>query len=158
MVDVVWLIPALPLAGFLCILLFGRRLGDPKAGYFATAMVGASFFVTVGVFLDLMSKTAEERRHVKTLFEWVPVAGKSIDLAFLADPLSITMCLFVTGIGSLIHLYAVGYHARFGCDFPRSPVTSTGQTPVLFVDRLKVISMYSRKSLHFAGSLPRKSF
>ncbi len=109
MLDVVWLIPALPLAGFLCILLFGRRLGDPKAGYFATAMVGASFFVTVGVFLDLMSKTAEERRHVKTLFEWVPVAGKSIDLAFLADPLSITMCLFVTGIGSLIHLYAVGY-------------------------------------------------
>jgi len=36
MLDVVWLIPALPLAGFLCILLFGRRLGDPKAGYFAT--------------------------------------------------------------------------------------------------------------------------
>ena len=109
MLDVVWLIPALPLAGFLCILLFGRRMGDPKAGYFATAMVGASFFVTLGVFLDLMSKSAEERKVVKTLFEWVPVAGKSIDLGFLADPLSLTMCLFVTGIGSLIHLYAVGY-------------------------------------------------
>ena len=109
MLDLVWLIPALPLAGFLCILLLGRKLGDPKAGYFATAMVGASFLVTLGVFTDLMSKTAEERSHVRTLFQWIPVGGLKVDLAFLADPLSITMCLFVTGIGTLIHLYAVGY-------------------------------------------------
>ena len=109
MLDIVWLIPALPLAGFLAILVFGRRLGDPKAGWFATLMAGASFVATVGVFLDLLSKGEEERHHVVTLFSWVPVAGKSIDLAFLADPLSITMALFVTGIGSLIHLYAIGY-------------------------------------------------
>ncbi len=110
MLDIAWLIPALPLAGFLLILLFGRKLGDPKAGYFATSMVGASFLVTVGVFFDLMSQDAEERaNNVVTLFSWVPIAGKSIDMAFLVDPLSITMCLFVTGIGSLIHLYAVGY-------------------------------------------------
>jgi hypothetical protein len=110
MLDLVWLIPALPLAGFLLILLFGRKLGDPKAGYLATAMVGASFLVTVGVFLDLLSQGHEERSHVVTLFSWVPLGnGFSVDLAFLADPLSLTMCLFVTGIGSLIHLYAVGY-------------------------------------------------
>ena len=109
MLDLVWLIPALPLAGFLCILLLGRKLGDPKAGYFATAMIGASFLATVGVFADLMSKTSEERSHVRTLFQWIPVGSLKIDLAFLADPLSITMCLFVTGIGTLIHLYAVGY-------------------------------------------------
>ena len=110
MLDLVWLIPALPLAGFLLILLFGRRLGDPKAGYLATLMVGASFAVTVGVFLDLMSLSAEERAHqVHTLFSWVAVGSLHVDLAFLADPLSLTMCLFVTGIGTLIHLYAVGY-------------------------------------------------
>ena len=109
MVDFVWLIPALPLAGFLIILVFGRRLGDPTAGYLASAMIGASFLVTVGVFFDLLSKSAEERRHISTLFQWVPVGDLQIDLAFLADPLSITMCLFVTGIGTLIHLYAVGY-------------------------------------------------
>ena len=109
MLDLVWLIPALPLAGFVCILLFGRKLSDPKAGYLATAMVGASFLVTVGVFFDLMSKTAEERSHVRTVFQWIPVGSLKVDLAFLADPLSITMCLFVTGIGTLIHLYAVGY-------------------------------------------------
>jgi NADH-quinone oxidoreductase subunit L len=110
MLDLVWLIPALPLAGFLLILLFGRRLGDPKAGYLATAMVAASFAVTVGVFADLMSLDAEARaEQVHTLFSWVTVGGLHIDLAFLADPLSLTMCLFVTGIGALIHLYAVGY-------------------------------------------------
>jgi NADH-quinone oxidoreductase subunit L len=107
--DVVWLIPALPLAGFLLILLFGRRLGDPGAGYLATAMVVASFAVSVGVYLDLLGQPAEDRSHVDSVFSWVPVGSLRIDMAFLADPLSITMCLFVTGVGALIHLYAVGY-------------------------------------------------
>ena len=109
MLDLVWLIPALPLTGFVLILLFGRRLGEPKAGYLATLMTGAAFVIAVGVFIDLLSKTAEERHHVKTLFTWLPVGSLHVDLAFLADPLSITMALFVTGIGSLIHLYAIGY-------------------------------------------------
>ncbi len=116
MLDVVWLIPALPLAGFVVILLFGRRLGDPKAGYLATLMCGAAFAVTVGVFFDLLSNSTEERGHVDKVFTWMPVGSLKVDLAFLADPLSITMCLFVTGIGTLIHLYAVGYmhgDARF---------------------------------------------
>ena len=52
---------------------------------------------------------AEERSHVETLFSWVPVGALQVDMAFLADPLSITMCLFVTGIGSLIHLFSIGY-------------------------------------------------
>jgi NADH-quinone oxidoreductase subunit L len=108
--DVVWLIPALPLAGFVLILLFGRRLGDPKAGYLATLMCGGAFVVTVGVFFDLLSQSGEERAHnISKVFAWVPVGSLKVDLAFLADPLSITMCLFVTGIGTLIHLYAIGY-------------------------------------------------
>src|SRR5688500_3688477 len=105
----VWLIPALPLAGFLLLLLFGRRLGDPKAGYLATLMVAASFVVSVILFFDTLSKPAEDRATVVTLFSWLPVGSLQVDMAFLADPLSITMCLFVTGVGSLIHLYAVGY-------------------------------------------------
>ena len=109
MLDLVWLIPALPLAGFFIILVFGRLLGEPKAGIVATAMTAASFAVTVGVFFDLLSRDESERRHVETLFSWIPTGSLSVDLAFLADPLSITMALFVTGIGSLIHLYAIGY-------------------------------------------------
>ena len=109
MLNLVWLIPALPLAGFLLILLFGRILGEPRAGILATAMTASSFVVTVGVYLDLLSRTAEERHHVVTLFSWLPVGTLHIDMALLADPLSITMALFVTGIGSLIHLYSIGY-------------------------------------------------
>ena len=109
MLDLVWLIPALPLGGFLLILLFGRILGEPRAGFIATAMTASSFLVTVGVYLDLLSRTAEERHHVVTLFSWLPVGSLQVDMALLADPLSITMALFVTGIGSLIHLYAIGY-------------------------------------------------
>jgi NADH-quinone oxidoreductase subunit L len=90
-------------------LLFGRRLGEPLAGWFAAAMVGGAFAVTVGVFLDLVSMDEHSRAHVESLFSWVPVGNLEIDLAFLADPLSITMALFVTGIGFLIHLYSIGY-------------------------------------------------
>jgi NADH-quinone oxidoreductase subunit L len=107
--DLVWLIPALPLAGFLVLVVGGRRLGEPGAGWVATVASAASFGVTVGVFLDLLGEDAHDRSHVVKLFEWLPVGGFSVDVSFLADPLSITMALFVTGVGSLIHLYSIGY-------------------------------------------------
>jgi NADH-quinone oxidoreductase subunit L len=107
--DVIWLIPAFPLAGFLLILLFGRQLGEPKSGYLAATMVLASFVVAVGAYVDLLGMESHERRHVETLFSWVPVDSLQVDMAFLADPLSITMALFVTGIAFLIHLFAIGY-------------------------------------------------
>jgi NADH-quinone oxidoreductase subunit L len=109
MLDLIWLIPALPLAGFLLIVLLGRKFGEPGAGIIATLMTAGSFAVTAGVYFELLSRTAEERSHVVTLFSWLPVGSLSIDMAIIADPLSITMALFVTGIGSLIHLYAIGY-------------------------------------------------
>ena len=109
MLDVLWLIPAFPLAGFLIILLFGRRLGEPLAGWLATLMVAASFVVSVGVYLDMLGMSAEERSHVEVIFSWIPVGALQVDLALLADPLSIIMCLFVTGIGALIHMYSIGY-------------------------------------------------
>jgi len=109
MLDALWLIPATPLAGFILILLFGRRLGEPAAGYLAATMVAVSFAVTVGVFFDLLGNDEHHREHVLTLFSWVPVGDLQIDMALLADPLSITMALFITGIGSMIHLFAIGY-------------------------------------------------
>src|SRR4051795_10065577 len=109
MIDVAWLIPALPLAGFLIILVAGRKLGEPKAGYLATTMIGGAFLVTVGVFIDLLSMSSEDRAHVVKVFTWLPVGTLHVDLAFLVDPLSVTMCLFVTGVGALIFLYSIGY-------------------------------------------------
>jgi len=107
--DLVWLVPLLPLVGGLVLMAFGSRIGEPRAGWLATLATASSFVVTVLVYLDLLGSPAEERSHVVSLFEWVPVGSLQIDFALLADPLSITMALFVTGIGSLIHLYAIGY-------------------------------------------------
>ena len=109
MLNLVWLIPALPLAGALVLIVFGSRIGEPRAGWLATLATASSFAVTVAVYFDLLGRSVEERSHVVLLFEWIPVGSLQIDLAFLADPLSVTMALFVTGIGSLIHLYAIGY-------------------------------------------------
>jgi NADH-quinone oxidoreductase subunit L len=109
MLDLVWLIPALPLAGFLVLLVAGRRLGEPGAGWLATLASGGSFAATCVVFAGLLAEDHDARHHVLTLFEWLPAGGFSVDVGFLADPLSITMALFVTGIGTLIHLYSIGY-------------------------------------------------
>ena len=109
LLDAVWLIPALPLVGFLTLLVAGRKLGDPWAGWLATSAIGGAFVATLVVFAELLSRSGEERQHVTKLFAWVPVNGFQVDVAFLVDPLSITMALFVTGIGTLIHLYSVGY-------------------------------------------------
>ena len=109
MLNLIWLVPALPLTGFLLIFLLGRRFGEPLAGIVATVMTASSFVVVVGIFFDLLSRTSEEREHVFTVFSWLPVGKLQIDMALLADPLSITMALFITGIGTLIHLYSIGY-------------------------------------------------
>ncbi|CAN5660402.1 NADH-quinone oxidoreductase subunit L [soil metagenome] len=107
--DLLFLIPALPLAGFVFLVFFGKRLGEPLAGWLATGAVGSAFLATVAVFLDLVGKDAHERALTQTLFAWLPVGGLHVDVGFLADPLSVTMLLFVTGIATLIHLYAIGY-------------------------------------------------
>ena len=104
-----WLICAFPLAGFVVLLAAGRRLGEPRAGWLATAAMAGSFVSAAAVLAGLMSRDPVDRRFVVTLFEWVPAGDFSVDAGLLVDPLSVTMALFVTGVGALIHLYAIGY-------------------------------------------------
>jgi NADH-quinone oxidoreductase subunit L len=103
------LIPAFPAAGFVLLVLFGRRLGEPTAGWLATLAMAGSFVSTVVVYLGLLDLPAEERFVTQVAWNWIPVGSFNVDLAFLADPLSIAMALFITGIGTLIHLYSIGY-------------------------------------------------
>ena len=109
MLGAAWLICAFPLAGFAVLLALGRRLGEPRAGWLATAAMVGAFVTSVAVFFSLMGRDPAERRFVVTLFEWVPAGDFSVDAGLLIDPLSVTMALFVTGVGALIHLYAIGY-------------------------------------------------
>ncbi len=113
MEHLIWVVPALPLAGFLFLVAFGRRMGEPAAGWLATAMVSGSFLASVALFLTARSSTGGPD-HVLTqrLFTWIPAGGFRADVGFLVDPLSLTMCLFVTGIAALIHLYSIGYMHR----------------------------------------------
>ncbi|HCB34500.1 MAG TPA: NADH-quinone oxidoreductase subunit L, partial [Acidimicrobiaceae bacterium] len=118
MVELVWLVPALPLAGFAVLAAFGRRLGEPRAGWIGTAASAGAFVVAVVVFAGLLGRPAATvggaagnggRSFTQTLFEWLPSGTLQVDAAFLVDALSATMALFVTGVGTLIHLYSVGY-------------------------------------------------
>ncbi|HEX7095768.1 MAG TPA: NADH-quinone oxidoreductase subunit L, partial [Acidimicrobiales bacterium] len=109
MLDAVWLIPAFPLVGFLVLVLFGRLLGEPRAGWWATVMMAGSFVSTLVVYAGLLDRDPEERHFSQVLFEWIPAGRFSVDVGFLVDPLSVTMCLFITGVGTLIHLYSIGY-------------------------------------------------
>ena len=107
--DLIWLVPAFPLVGFFVLIFFGRRLGEPLAGWLATGMMGSSFLVVVGIFADFVSRDSDERSSVVNLFEWIPAGDLDVSMGLLIDPLSLTMCLFVTGVGALIHLYSIGY-------------------------------------------------
>ncbi len=110
MIDAIYLVPLLPLLGFVALAVVGRRLGEPLAGWLATAACGGSFLASVVTFIGLVGTDEDERRTiVRDVFEWVPVGDFSVNVAFLVDPLSVAMILFVTGIGTLIHLYSIGY-------------------------------------------------
>ena len=109
MLELVWLIPAFPLLGFLVLLAGGRVLGEPRAGWLATLMSAGSFAATLVVFAGMLGEDAQDREFQQVLFDWLPVGNLTVEAGFLVDPLSITMALFVTGVGSLIHLYSVGY-------------------------------------------------
>ena len=107
LLDLVWIVPALPALGAAILLLFGRRLGEPKAGWLATGLMALSFAWSVVMLLALRDVTP--RMHTVDLFTWFPSGGLQVKMGFLADPLSITFILFVTGVGTLIHVYSLGY-------------------------------------------------
>jgi proton-translocating NADH-quinone oxidoreductase, chain L len=109
LLDMVWLVPLLPLTGAVVLLFAGKRIGDPKAGWLATAMMGLAFVWSVVMLIALLSLPGEARSHVSNVFTWLSAGSLKVQLGFLADPLSVTWILLVTGVGSLIHLYAIGY-------------------------------------------------
>ncbi len=100
--------PALPLLGFAVNLFAGKRLGR-WAGFLASLLMIASFGVALGVLADLVSRPAGDRVSVQYLFDWVDVGRFRVAADLRVDPLSMTMVMVVTGIGSVIHVYSLGY-------------------------------------------------
>lgn len=122
--NITWLVVALPLAGFLVCAAFGKRLSRPLVGGLATALVFGSFALSVLLLLSLLRLPEEGRRVVVSLLPggstvpWIAVGRFEVSYLALVDPLSVLMCLIVTGVGGLIHLYATGYMAK-DRDYPR---------------------------------------
>jgi NADH-quinone oxidoreductase subunit L len=115
--NLAWLIPALPLAGAAVLLLTGSRWRGSSAGWLGTATIAGAFGLAVAVFAGLVSMPGADRQVVKSLYDWFQVGALRIPVDLRVDPLSVTMALVVTGVGSLIHLYAIDYmhgDPRFG--------------------------------------------
>ncbi|MGW2365819.1 NADH-quinone oxidoreductase subunit L [Streptomyces sp. NPDC001667] len=108
MENLIGLLVAAPLLGAGLLLCGGRRL-DRVGHWIGTLLAAVSFAVGVVLFADLLGKGREDRTLTSHLFSWVPVDGFRADVGFQLDQLSMTFVLLITGVGTLIHLYSVGY-------------------------------------------------
>ena len=107
-----WLVLLLPLAGAVLIGLTFKALPQRVHGIIGTAAIGLSFVFAVLMFLALQDRGEEERQLVSVAWDLVNTAGVDAQLAILIDPLSVMMCLVVTGVSTLIHLYSDRLHGR----------------------------------------------
>ena len=120
----IWWVLFFPFAGFLFQAFGGKSLidgvaekagvekGRLVAGALAVAPIAIAFLVGLSLTIQLAKLPPESRVYVSTLFDWIDIQSIHIPFEFRVDTLSMTMVLIITGIGSLIHLYAVGYMAE----------------------------------------------
>ena len=106
MENLVYAIILLPLFGFVINGLLGKHLPKMVVGALATLVVFASFLISVNIFLGFTDHSAP---IIVKAFEWFTVGGVQVNFGFQIDQLSLMMMMIITGIGSLIHLYSIGY-------------------------------------------------
>jgi NADH-quinone oxidoreductase subunit L len=109
--SLLWLIIAIPAASAAVLLLVGRR-GDRWGHLLGTAAPLASFAIAVAAFAGLLDRPEESRAVGQHLFTWISVNSFHVDFSLLFDQLSAVFVLLITGVGSLIHIYSIGYMAH----------------------------------------------
>ncbi len=109
MLELAWLILVFPALGTLINLFVGGRFGERGIHAVASGAVILSFLVSLGLFFGLMGLDEHHRVLTVHLWDWITIGSFNAPAALLIDPLSVTMALVVTGVGSLIHIYAGGY-------------------------------------------------
>ncbi len=105
-IGVSWLMIALPLLGAFILLVF-NRFTNRWGHLLGVAMSLASFAVAVLAFVELLGLGEDQRRRAVRLYEFIP--SLKLDMGLLVDPLSVSFALLITGVGSLIHIYSIGY-------------------------------------------------
>ena len=103
-----WLLVALPLVGAAVLLLGGRRT-DKFGPYLAVGMSWASFVVGLVILLQMFGLASDERSMHFTMWDWIPAGSFQLSAGMLVDPLSMAFVMLVTFVGSLIHVYSLGY-------------------------------------------------
>lgn len=109
--ELAWIVPVIPLVSAGLLITVGRKLKEPVAGIVGVSAIVASFGMVVLVLAALLSLPEEERVFEHVLYQWIPAGGFQIEMGFLVDPLSVTWMMLITGVGALIHVYALGYIA-----------------------------------------------
>jgi len=109
--DFTWLVVALPAAGAAILLLGGRRT-DPWGHLLGCATALASFGVGLTLLNEMLGRHGDARTISQNLFRWIPAGNLQVDFGLQIDQLSICFVLLITGVGSLIHIYSVGYMAE----------------------------------------------
>ena len=104
--SLVLLLLLAPFVGFLFNVFFGKKVGKSISGTIGTIAVAVSFVMSIYFFMQL--NTTGIPIEVK-LFDWIQIGKLKVDFGILLDQLSLLWLLFVTGIGSLIHLYSISY-------------------------------------------------
>jgi len=109
MYDKLWLIPFFPLLGSIINGLLGKRFikNEKLIGAIGTGMLFLSFLVSCKYFIQLLGDSVKSHQNV--IASWMSVGNLQVDWGFLLDPLSALMIMVVTGVGTLIHLYSIGY-------------------------------------------------
>ena len=100
------LVVFIPLAGLLINVIFGKFLGEKAIGWIASLATGLAFVVAVLLGVSLLNHPEQVIVH---LVEWISVGSLQVAWAFQVDTLSVTMMLVVAGVGTLIHIYSIGY-------------------------------------------------
>ncbi len=134
----IWLIILLPAVGTVLLHFLGRRIGEPWAGWIASSAIGGSFVLGLIAAMPLFAGEAEA--HVVHVFDWIPALGANAEL--LWDPLSALMVLVVSGVGTLIHIYAIGYmhgDERFGRFFTYLNLFATSMLTLVLANNFAIL-------------------
>jgi NADH-quinone oxidoreductase subunit L len=110
--NYLWLIPALPLAGFLLLALAGQRLSRNMVAIVGAGSVTLSAIITLVCGLSFIISPPVSGFYTQTLWTWMDVAGFNPKISFYLDALSLVFIFVITFIGALIHIYSVGFMAE----------------------------------------------
>ena len=110
--SLAWLVIALPLAGA-AILLIGGAIAPKRFAAFGhvlgTLLPIGSFGISLAMFLSLLGRDEDDRQVVQHVYDWIDIGGLHVGMDLLYDPLTALFLLLITGVGSLIHIYSIGY-------------------------------------------------